>query len=94
MKFGEALELLKRGKKVARSGWNGRDMFVFMTPGRELNLGVHDIWTKHVKEVAEANFGSVVIRDYLNLKTADGQIQIGWLASQSDMLSEDWYEVL
>jgi len=91
MEFGTALEQVKQGKAIAREGWNGKDQFVFMTPGRTLDLNVHDIWTPFVKAVAAANGGKVVIRSYLNIKTVDNQIQIGWIASQSDMLATDWY---
>ena len=91
--FGEALFWAKKGLKVSRKGWNGKGQWVSFTEGRELDLSKDNIWTKNVKDVAESNGGKVTIRPYLSLKTADNQIQIGWLASQSDMLSNDWYLV-
>ncbi|HOH18737.1 MAG TPA: DUF2829 domain-containing protein [Bacilli bacterium] len=90
MTFSEALEAVKNGKAITRKGWNGKNQFVFMTPGRTLELGKHDIWTKHVQEVARQNGGKVVIQPYLNIKTVKNEIQIGWLATQSDMLANDW----
>jgi hypothetical protein len=67
--FGEALEVVKADteRKVARSGWNGKGMYIFLQ-----------------KDVGEG------WNDYLVMKTADGMMQPGWLASQTDMLSNDW----
>jgi hypothetical protein len=89
--FGQALEASKRGHKVARKGWNGKDMWIYMTPGKTLDLSKHDIWTPNVKDVAIANGGTVEILPYLSMKTVDNKIVIGWLASQTDMLSKDWF---
>lgn len=91
--FGQALESLKQGRKVARKGWNGKDMWISMTQGKILDLSKHDIWTPHVKDVAIANGGTVEILPYLSMKTVDNKIVIGWLASQTDMLSKDWFVV-
>lgn len=66
--FGDALERLKDGYRVARKGWNGKDMW--------LALQVPD---KHSK----------MTRPYIYMYTADGQ-KVPWLASQSDMLENDW----
>lgn len=90
MTFGLAIEALKKGHKVARKGWNGKGMWVSMTPGKTLDLAKDDIWTENIKSVAVANGGKVELQPYLTMKTANDTIQIGWLASQSDMLSEDW----
>ncbi len=91
--FGQALVSLKQGHKVARRGWNGKNMWISMTSGRTLDLSKHDIWTQNVKDVAIANGGTVEILPYLSMKTVDNKIVIGWLASQTDMLSEDWFIV-
>ena len=93
MDIGLAMKYAKLGQKVARAGWNGKGMFVSMTPGKVLDLKVDDIWTPNVKDIATANGGTVEILPYLVMKTADGKLLIGWLASQSDLLSDDW-EVL
>ena len=93
MNFGEALECAQNGVKVARKGWNGKDMWVSMTEGRTLDLEKHDIWTKNVRDVAVENGGKVVILPYLIMKTVDNKIVMGWLASQTDMLSDDWFVV-
>lgn len=90
MTFGQALEAVKQGKKIARSGWNGKNMWVAMKKGKVLDLAKHDIWTQHVKDVAVANGGTVEILSYLTMKTVDNKIVMGWLASQTDMLADDW----
>lgn len=88
MNFGHALMALKDGKKVARTGWNGKDMCVILIPGTPealLNEGM---------PYAEATGNTVVtIRPHLDMKCADGSMQPGWLASQSDMLADDWFIV-
>lgn len=78
MNFGHALELLKCGHKVSRSGWNGKGMFLFLATG---------------KEFESQNFGDSlpeIVRDVICMKTAQNTICIGWLASQLDMLADDW----
>jgi hypothetical protein len=91
--FGEALFWVKKGFKLSRKGWNGPGQWITFTDGRELDLSINDIWTKNIKDVAEENGGKVFIRPYLSMKTVNNEIQIGWLASQSDMLAKDWYIV-
>ena len=93
MIFGLAIEQLKDGQKVARSGWNGKGMWISMTNGKTLDLSIDDIWTQNVKDVALENGGTVELLPYLVMKTADNKIQIGWLASQSDILADDWIVV-
>ena len=90
--FGEALECLKQGKKVARSGWNGKDMFLWLKP----STVIESSWCKDplLKSLAEKNGGSIVGLGTICMYTHDGSgrraILTGWLASQSDMLLEDW----
>lgn len=93
MDFGQAIELTKQGNKIARKGWNGKNMWVSYTEGKILNLLTHDIWTENVKSVAVANGGEVEILGYLSMKTIDNKILIGWLATQTDILALDWFEV-
>ena len=83
MTFGLALEALKKGLKVARKGWNGKNQFLFLVKGESLEY------------LTEANLESLVGEeiyhpDVIAIKTTIGDIQVGWLASQTDMLSEDW----
>lgn len=80
--FGDALELLKSGKRVARIGWNGKDQYVFLIEGSEYQKSLRWGFGEYV--------GEPTIQSSLAIKTTANQVQVGWLASQSDMLSEDW----
>lgn len=81
MGFEEALKLLKQGKKVTRSNWNGKDQYIFISN----RVTITDLNGKEY--VAENDcFGSQVIV-FVNPKLG---MQVGWLASQGDMLSNDW----
>ena len=70
--FGDALKALKESKKVARMGWNGKNMYIFIT------------------HAATYFVDTLPNEPYISMKTAQGRIQPGWLASQADMLAEDW----
>jgi hypothetical protein len=96
MNFGQALESLKAGKKVARSGWNGKGMWIVLMP--ELHLPpfssqapgakVNDRTARHIGPDTPLNSGP-----YISMWTAQGTWQPGWLASQPDMLADDWQVV-
>jgi len=96
MSFGEALVHLKEGDKVARKGWNGKNMFIFKTVG---NTVPKDFIPKFaslpdsVKVFLLQKDQDVVFQDSITMYCADGTLQPGWLASQRDMLAFDW-EVL
>ena len=83
MNFGSALQALKNGQKVAREGWNGKGMFLFLVPGsvfkvnRAPLLGIYP-------EGTEINY-----RPHIDMKTVDGEI-VPWVASQTDLLADDW----
>lgn len=84
--FGDALVALKFGLKVARQGWNGKGMFLYFVPE-----GAYPARTP----VAKAEWGEdalVPYQAYIAMKTVQGTV-VPWLASQTDMLAEDW-EVL
>jgi hypothetical protein len=91
MTFGAAIELLKRGKKVARKGWNGKNMFLWLKPATTISSD--KIYDPILKEIAEQNGGTIPALGTICMKTATGEILTGWLASQTDMLLEDWVEV-
>ena len=90
MNFGEAIEKLKEGKKVARKGWNGKGMFLYLQNGYSIN--VEDVVNKTLIEYfyTHANDGIIKINSHIDMKAADGSLVIGWLASQTDMLANDW----
>lgn len=83
MTFGIALELLKNGCKVAREGWNGKGMFLYHVPAAS-----YAPCTLIGKECA-TDGGKVPYGAYIAMKTAQGNV-VPWLASQTDMLAEDW----
>lgn len=86
MTFGGALVMLKAGKKVARAGWNGKGMFLFLVNGSTFQvsrpplLGIYPEGT------------TINYHAHVDMKTADGTI-VPWLCSQTDMLAEDWQVV-
>lgn len=96
MNFGQALEYLKDGRKVARKGWNGKGMFIYLVTGTRVKFEElrNEAATQLSEGNKENNMGKrVTINSHIDMKAADGSIVVGWLASQTDMLSEDW-EVL
>jgi len=87
MNFSKALELIKEGNKIQRHGWNGKDMFVFLVPGSTFTV-VQAPWLDIYPEGEEIHYHA-----HIDMKTADGQV-VPWLASQTDVLAEDWRIVL
>lgn len=82
MTFGTALSLLKRGARVARAGWNGKGMWLAMVGAGE--------WSIPSRSIVP---GQVVPLDaFIGMKTAGGTF-VPWLASQTDILANDWTEV-
>lgn len=95
--FGQAVGSLKRGFLVRRKGWNGKGMFLFLRPWDSLNDGLIIDTVKSLpynfKEWVKAHpnaEGERLFTQNICMKAADGSIVNGWLASQTDMLSEDW----
>ena len=92
--FGEALEALKQGKKIARDGWNGKGMFLFLLPGgNPPKSAIHD---PKLREVIDEHCDGDTfpalpsIRMWTRDSNGRHAVLTGWLASQTDMLSEDW----
>ena len=85
MTFGMAIEALKRGLKVARAGWNGKGMWLFLIQGS------NDIAKLHGYGFGEYQ-GEPTFRDAIFMKTVDNQL-VPWTASQTDVLSDDWVVV-
>ena len=84
MNFGLAIEAMKNGERVARKGWNGKDMYVFLAYEADF---VTDA------DISAFDQLEVEVGDMLVMKTAQNTFQPGWLASQADMLADDWYIV-
>lgn len=91
MNFGEAIELIKKGKKIARSGWNGKNMYLWLKPATTIKSE----WCKDpiLKDIVDNNGGEAEALGTICMKTADNKILTGWNATQADMLSDDWFIV-
>lgn len=81
--FGWALQELKLGKKLAREGWNGKGMFIFLTEGREVP-------NNKERSFAHIPGDTVKLRSHIDMYDAQGMYVSGWHASQTDMLATDW----
>ena len=88
MNFGEALELLKQGKKIARSGWNGKGMFIILVSGTN-NVKPYD-GTPYKQVCNFKKQETINILPHIDMYSAQGEMVVGWLASQTDILAEDW----
>lgn len=92
--IGWAVNRMRAGKKVRRTGWNGKGMYLWLLP----EARVHMDWCKepHLRELAEGNPDGTRTMHCLpsvRMKTADGKVLTGWLASQTDLFATDWEEV-
>jgi len=91
--FGWAIRQLKANKKVARKGWNGKGMWLSYSPGVAC-VRYTNFWSKANRAWAEGQpNGDAEVLPCIAMKTADDKILMGWLASQTDMLAEDWVVV-
>jgi len=84
--FGIALELLKKGKKIARKGWNGKDMFVVYQKGYPNGIPCN-IQTANAWKLNEGDLFKC--EPYLQIKMVNGSHAM-WVPSINDVLSEDW----
>lgn len=94
--FGAAIEAMKAGLKVCRAGWNGKGMWLALSGSttNPRNIAWENFWSKNASEWARTeNGGGAEVLPCILMKTADNRILMGWLASQSDMLAEDWLTV-
>jgi len=88
--FGHAIEALKFGKRVARAGWNGKGMWLALSCDGKRTVAAENFWSPHNAAFARENGGTAVVLPSITMKTATNEILMGWLASQTDMLAEDW----
>ena len=90
MNFGDALVYLKENYKVTRDGWNGKGMFLFLLPAG--TVPTKAIYDPALRAVIESEVGGETFEALGSIRmfTADKKILTGWLASQTDILSEDW----
>ena len=78
--FGTAIQMMKAGKKVRRTGWNGKNQHI------ELATGIS--YKNPQGEVINAEHEAIGNKAIAFVGTSG--VQMGWLASQADMLAEDW----
>lgn len=90
LSFSLALEALKTGKRVARKGWNGKDMWLSLSCNHSRQVPATQLWSPHNAAFAVSQGGTATVLPSITMKTASGEILMGWLASQTDMLSDDW----
>ncbi|MGH1461241.1 MAG: DUF2829 domain-containing protein [Neptuniibacter sp.] len=85
MTFGDALVFLKAGGKVARKGWNGKDMFLYHVKANSYPV------SGNPGSAVEGMFENDMVPygAYIAMKTAQDNV-VPWLASQTDMLADDW----
>ncbi|MGR6465423.1 DUF2829 domain-containing protein [Rhizobium sp. PAMB 3182] len=88
MSFGHAIEAMKDGHKVARAGWNGKGMWLAIQPGSVITAAQ----ARGGAALGRASEGAeqIDILPHIDMRAADGSIVVGWLASQTDMLADDW----
>ena len=80
MNFGKAIEALKEGKKVARTGWNGKNQYI--------QLATAISYKSPDGEIVNCNHDAIGNNAIAFVGTSG--VQMGWLASQADMLADDW----
>ena len=78
--FGEAIKYLKRGMKVSRKGWNGKEQYIQLATGISYKTSDGDV----------VNCNHDAIGNMAIAFVGTSGVQMGWLASQADMLAEDW----
>lgn len=105
LNFGQAIEAVKKGELVAREGWNGKGMFIFQRPFDNIDISIipnikslpNKVKDYFVKNYAHGTThyesGSPIqvhFKEYLCMVDPLGNVINGWLASQTDLLEEDW----
>lgn len=81
--FGWALNQLKLGFKIAREGWNGKEMFLYLVPGSTFEVNRHPLLGIYPEGT------KIFYRPHIDMRTASGDC-VPWVASQSDLLETDW----
>lgn len=87
LSFSRALELLKEGSRLRRAGWNGKGMYIVMMHGYPYGIPANPS-TAAAHGLSEGD--EVKVRPYIVMKDAQGMLVPGWLASQTDLLADDW----
>lgn len=94
MDFGDAIKAIRNGQRVCRSGWNGKGMWIAMTAASVIpatqarSVATIAIAAERAPYLDQA--GDISIGAHIDMRAADGTLVIGWLASQTDLLADDW----
>ena len=83
MNIGQAVEAMRQGQRVAREGWNGKNMYLFLVPGSVFKVNREPLLSM-LGEGTEVQYHA-----HVDMKTAQGYV-VPWLCSQADLLSDDW----
>lgn len=89
MKFGEALDLLRAGKRVARTHWAQAGVWIFLVPGSTFTVAADRPMGKANPELVGRD---VSYRSHIDVHNADGSVE-PWVATSTELLATDWYEV-
>lgn len=81
MNIGLAIEMLKRGHKVCRTGWDGTDQFVYLVKGDKLASALSYGFGEYV--------GEPTFRDMFVLRNTQNEL-CAWVPSMGDLMAEDW----
>jgi hypothetical protein len=97
MDFGKAIEALKAGRMVARSGWNGKGMYLYLVPANSYPAQTDvakEYWKDRQPPQGENSVSPIMVPygAYIAMKTAQENV-VPWLASQTDVLAEDWEDL-
>mgnify|MGYP000719419308 CR=1 FL=1 len=88
MNFGQALEALKSGKRVTRKGWNRKGMWLMLVKSSS-----HETISETSAYGAVGLTCDVTINAHIDIMTATGSMQPGWIPAQADILAEDWEKI-
>ncbi len=83
MNFSDALKRIKLGERLFRKGWNGANMFIFLVDGSEFEVNRKPLLGIYPRGK------QITYQPHIDMCTASGSI-VPWLASQSDLLADDW----
>ena len=78
--FGDAIKYMKRGFRVKRQGWNGKNQYIQLAAGISYKSPEGDIVNCEHEAIGNKAIAFV----------GTSGVQMGWLASQADMLADDW----
>ncbi len=89
--IGWAIKQMFLGERVRRAGWNGKGMWIALSGADGVReIAADAFWSPANRAYAQEQGGSAKVLPCITMKTATGEILMGWLASQTDLLSFDW----